>query len=193
MAGGSDGGTPMADASPGDSAVADSATDAPPAAKRFFVTSSTYNGDLKTAGAAADGLTGGDNLCKTAAMSASLGGTWRAWLSGDSVNAIDRINDVGPWHLVGGAVVFTNKDNLKTVPLTDINYDEKGQQIATGAAWTGTLTGGMAKTGSTCATFSTSDMNAFTNAGLFPGTSNWTSTAIGSPCSGAGHLYCIEQ
>src|SRR5436305_1772289 len=43
-----------------------------PTRKRVFVTATAFNGDLRTAGGAATGLAGGDNLCNASAMSAGL-------------------------------------------------------------------------------------------------------------------------
>src|SRR5687768_3068711 len=52
-----------------------------PGQKRMFVTSSKYSGNLQMTGQAPTGLEGGDNLCRTSATAANLGGTWNAWLS----------------------------------------------------------------------------------------------------------------
>src|SRR5262245_5083470 len=65
--------------------------------KRVFVTTKSYPADLKTAGGAVSGVAGGDSLCTRDALAAQLGGNWKAWLSNDTVSAIDRITDVGPW------------------------------------------------------------------------------------------------
>src|SRR5688572_16359693 len=85
------------DASPGDAgaasdgAAADSSrsdgrapADAPPGAKRIFITQATFQGSLASGG----GLTGGDAACSAAAQAASLGGSWTAWLSTSTVDAI---------------------------------------------------------------------------------------------------------
>src|SRR5262245_2730644 len=86
-----------------------------PSGKRIFVTSTPYTGDLKTNGAGMTGLHGADNLCGLAATAAGLGGTWTAWLSSSTVDAIDRINDVGPWYLVDRCtLVFNNKASIVT-------------------------------------------------------------------------------
>src|SRR5690606_40551827 len=55
-----------------------------------FITSNFYDGDLKTAGAGTTGLDGADKLCQLHADAASLAGTYRAWLSASTVDAIDR-------------------------------------------------------------------------------------------------------
>ncbi len=65
-----------------------------PSSKRIFVTSTLYSGNL-------GGLSGADAKCLTAAQSVNLPGTWKAWLSSSTINAIDRIAEVGPWYFVG--------------------------------------------------------------------------------------------
>jgi hypothetical protein len=75
-----------------------------PQHKRVFVTAAGYRGDF-------GGVTGGDTICNTTAVAANLDGTWKAWLSDSTTNAIDRIDDVGPWYLLNGKVVFNNKTN----------------------------------------------------------------------------------
>src|SRR5207302_1862130 len=47
-------------------------------ARRAFVSSLTFNGDLKTSGAGATGVAGADALCNQIATARSLGGTWKA-------------------------------------------------------------------------------------------------------------------
>jgi len=63
---------------------------------RVFVTSAGYDGDLAGQSGTTDGLAGGDALCNLHASAAGLGGIWKAWLSGDEEDAVDRIADVGP-------------------------------------------------------------------------------------------------
>src|SRR4051794_18448419 len=87
--------------------------------KHIFVTSMTYGSNL-------GGLTGADAKCRTLATAASLGGTWKAWLSTTSTNAIDRIVDVGPWYLMNGVKTFNNKAALRGTPLVPISLDEYG-------------------------------------------------------------------
>lgn len=110
-----------------------------PSAKRLFVTSRKYQGSLTLAGNAATGLEGGDNLCQYHADEAGLGGKWVAWLSTSSVDAIDRIPDVGPWYFVDQCTeVFASKAAISIEgPKVEIRADEHGaQQIR--SAWTGT-------------------------------------------------------
>jgi hypothetical protein len=160
--------------------------------KRLFITASEYDGDLKTAGGASDGLTGADHLCATAAAAALLGGTWKAWLSGNGVNAIDRLNDVGPWSLTTGERVFNNKANLQTVPLVPIVRDENGKMVTTTQVWTGTDDGGHEHVGKSCNAFASNapGMSGVVGDAMTP--SSWTATTLDA-CSVGHHLYCFEQ
>ncbi len=164
--------------------------------KRIFMTSTTYTGDL-------GGVEGADAKCALVADGANLGGTWKAWISSSTVNAIDRIDDVGPWYLVGGTnKVFNNKSNLGTTPLNLVSQDENGRKLE--FAYT-TACGG----GSTflALAWSGTDHGEWTG---FPVCEDWTSSSTGSlsqggalsheweacvvsPCSTKLHLICLEQ
>jgi hypothetical protein len=73
----------------------------------FFITSQGP-GD----GANLGGLAGADAHCQTLARAAGLGGkTWRAYLSGATVDARDRIG-AGPWHNAKGELIAGNLAEL---------------------------------------------------------------------------------
>ena len=67
-----------------------------PAPKRVFVTSTTYKGNL-------GGLAGADAKCQTRANAASLGGTWKAWLSDSTTSAASRLTQS-----VSGYILLNN-------------------------------------------------------------------------------------
>lgn len=194
---------------------------APP--RRVFVTRTAYSGDLKSAGAAADGLAGADALCAIAAQSTSLGGTWRAWLSTTTVKAQDRIVGDGPWVDLKGNVVFNNKANFFTGPLRRIEYDERGDttvvRFTTGetqgvTVWSGTtsnLTVTRASFGAmemlTCLDWTTDDRLEMGGFGTSDNSDNgWTEFMTGfvpegavgheegaAQCNSKGHLLCFEE
>src|SRR4051794_13048994 len=66
--------------------------------KRVFVTSTTYSGFL-------GGLSAADQLCQARANAGTLGGTWVAWMSDGQVDALSKINDVGPWFLADAVTI----------------------------------------------------------------------------------------
>jgi hypothetical protein len=155
------------------------------AGKRFFVTATTYSGNL-------GGLAGADAKCNTAALGAALGGTWKAWLSDGSNNAVDRINEVGPWFDVHGTKVFNNKANLATIPLAQLDFTEQGNQVlSTTSVWTGTASGGT-KASLSCMGWSSSFGGDYGHYGSINSTSGWTDSFDGT-CDTVRRLYCIEQ
>lgn len=121
---------------------------------RVFVTSTAYNGDLKTAGSAkglgtvSTGLDGADKICQSHANAASLGGTWKAWLSNSAVNAKDRLGSYnGVYKLVDGTTVVNSQAELLGGSLqTPIKKDENGRDISAEQnqhVWTNTQTTGL--------------------------------------------------
>jgi hypothetical protein len=158
------------------------------AGKRIFITSATYEGYL-------GGLDGADAKCNTAASAAFLGGTWKAWLSDASTNAIDRINDVGPWSLLNGTRVFNNKANLATFPHSAIDVTDHGNHEPGPGVWTGTLIGGT-KSVNHCDSWLATSLSERGTSGMSSSASSWTeiSGLEGDYCRETRlHLYCIEQ
>jgi hypothetical protein len=189
-----DGGQPGQPDSAGDGAIPDVAADAPdtapPPRKRVFVTSTEYDGDLKTAGAGTDGLSGADALCAARASVAGLSGTFLAYLSTSTVNAKNRIADVGPWYLVDKTTeVFPSKAALSTTPLHAIEQTELGTVVVK-SVHTGTTTGGGA-TSDTCTDWTTTSTNQ-TYGSCSEVTSSWVAFGV-APCIDNGAIYCFEQ
>lgn len=171
-----------------------------PGQKRVFVTSARFGGNLQMAGQAPTGLEGGDNLCRTSATAANLGGTWKAWLStgmrmgAAATNAIDRITEVGPWYRMDGLKAFNNKANLMLSPLVAIDHDENRRMIPGEGleVWTGTSVGGKSS-GLDCDHWSVGAANRPATAGLpISKDMRWSD---GGPvdCGLERRLYCIEQ
>jgi hypothetical protein len=155
------------------------------ARKRIFVTATNYQGSL-------GGLSGADSKCTTAATAATLGGTWKAWLSDGTTNAIDRIADVGPWYLVDKTtLIFNNKANLQTGPLDTIGQTEQGTNVGGVAVWSGTSTGGT-HSGSTCTNWTTSSLSVYGTSGSSDSSQFWTDVSD-TACSQMQSLYCLEQ
>ena len=116
---------------------------------RAFVTRARYSGDLRTPAKRASGLDAGDALCELAAEGAQIGGHWAAWLSDADMDAIDRVDDDGPWYNTPPSgtpseIVFRNRAGIGTGPLGYL-YDEYSDAYAQGASyWSGTSPGGRA-------------------------------------------------
>lgn len=165
-------------------------------AKRVFVTSTTYKGDLKTEGAGTDGLDGGDKLCQSRADAATLGGTWKAWLSTSTVDAISRIGDVGPWYLPDRChMVFSSKAAITSAdPMIAINHNEMDSVVMNVTLWTGTADDGTFDgDGCTDWTDATNAVQGQVGTGapfFIPGF--WTAT-MPSNCDATLRLLCFEQ
>ena len=121
---------------------------------RVFVTASKYDGNL-------GGVGGGDAACASAAEASGRlkGSHWIAWLSDAQNNAIDRLQDAGPWYRPDGTTkVFEDKAHVAMSPamlLAPIGVDELGT-ASTAFVWTGTLSRGLRGT-STCADWWSND------------------------------------
>lgn len=158
--------------------------------KRIFATKTGYNGSL-------GGLTGADQKCMTAAQAALVSGTWKAWLSDGSTDAISRIADVGPWYRLSPSKekvkLFNNKTNLTTLPFDDVGINEDGAYFSA-AVWTGTVVGGTRSTVH-CSNW-TSALSTATGQDGDNNSSdaNWTQAALfGNECNLTKSIYCIEQ
>jgi hypothetical protein len=152
---------------------------------RVFITSVSYVGTFGTASQA-------DSLCTTAAQAANKGGTWKAWLSTDSVAAATRFVEVGPWYQQSSdgstRLTFNNKANLTTTPLFGISVDEMGR-LTSNSYWTGTSGGGAI--GSTCASWTDGISQASYGRANQVSTS-WTEYST-DYCQNAHALLCFEQ
>lgn len=167
-----------------------------PEPKTVFITSQTYEGD-KTGGIAA-----ADTICNTlaAAVVPSLTGTYKAWISDDSMGpATTFTHSMGPYVNTHGDVIATDWIGLTSgVLLKPILYDESGTNLTppTGApidVWTGTNTFGQPIVGQTCAGWTAVGVTGIEGFGMVT-TSDWTMvTAIPANCTAMFHLYCFEQ
>ena len=174
---------------------ADAGDDTAPAfpAKHIFVTRGTYTGALTTIMGLPDGLAAADAICQQRAKAAGLAGTYVAWLSSSTRDAIDRITAQGPWRPVGTTdVAFENRSQLYGEPLVRLDRDERGEPLTTsidGMAWTGTRAGG-GRHAYTC-----NDWTAIAGNGLYGRralTFDWTES-YWTYCDRQLHLICFEN
>ena len=161
---------------------------------RVFVTSTTQNGKL-------GGLTGADAICQGLADTALLPGIYKAWLSDDTNQPIDRLPfSTGPYHLVNGTKIADNWDDLTDGDIdAAINRDETGAQASSSLpnAWTNTnFQGGVDNPSAHCSNWS-SDSGEHPDGGnsgniqeTGPG---WTTGAGNFGCDFELHLYCFQQ
>lgn len=160
-----------------------------PNAKRVFASAQLVTGDLR-------GLSGADSLCGVWALAADLGGNWKAFLSTATVNAKDRIDEVGPWYNVNRSTkLFNNKTGFTVGTLAAIRTEYGGS--ASGNAWTGTKADGTAESVN-CANWTNGSGFAYASIGSPSATlsegAGWMAKGGNAPtCSTPARVYCIEQ
>lgn len=170
-----------------------SAKPLPASGLRVFVSSSSYPGDLATAGGASTGLAGADALCTDLARGAGLTtrGRWVAWLSDSKTDASTRVVDgKSGFYTVRGDLVMSQVRAMQAGrPDSYITVDEEGTSRSYGAmGWTGSTNTG-AKAPSSCADWTSSDARDF---GAVSGSSVYAAGGAAS-CAQPQHLYCFEQ
>ncbi|MDP3157816.1 MAG: hypothetical protein Q8N23_34415 [Archangium sp.] len=154
--------------------------------KRVFITSVGYPGNM-------GGLAGADTRCNTAAQAANKGGTWKAFLSSSSEDALARMAEAGPWYQetnTGSFVkTFNNKANLTTAGLATLYVDEQGNgsQFSPSKYWSGTLQTGLRSTG-TCMGWTTTTGSAGTGQSGY-----WDNDNVVHYCSESLPIVCFEQ
>jgi hypothetical protein len=106
-------------------------------AKRVFVTSMTYDGDLGYP-------SGADAECQTLADAALLSGVFKAWLSDLNEGPADRfVQAVGPYLRVDGVGVADDWEDVTDGTLqAPIRVTETGDPTSAVFAWTNTLANG---------------------------------------------------
>lgn len=192
-AGGSAGGGLAASA--GGSAAGGSAGGAATGMKRAFVTSRTWTGNLK--GTAASGVLGADAKCQAAAAMANLSGTFKAYVSTDALDALDRMADVGPWvtrDAMGATVVVLPS----RAALADQNASRTFSTDETGAVlpamkevWTGNLPNGRRDMGTTCRSWESAAASDSAEVGSLSGQA-WQHDGPVT-CDQQRRLLCLEQ
>lgn len=161
-------------------------------AKRVFVTNTTYTGAL-------GGLAGADQKCQSSADGAGLGGIWVAWLSDSVTAASTRVTQTTANYVRIDGVIVANG----WTDLTDGSLDVAINITETGVAptdtnnyvFTFTNANGTIYTVSPtyhCENWTNGTSSFSARLGNRTSTSTWTSAA-GSTCNNARHLYCFEQ
>jgi hypothetical protein len=143
-----------------------------------------FNGNL-------GGLAGADAKCQAGADYERLGGTWIAWLSDSTTNALDRIASDGPWYTLDGHLAFAHKAELAGAARASIEIDQAGSVVAASSYWTGTRTGGT-KGDATCRDWTSSNDADEGIWGNGRSADQWTETKHPAGCLGAVNLLCIE-
>ena len=146
------------------------------------------------------GLAGADQICQNLASTASLAGTYMAWISDSTTSPSDRFTQSDePYALVNGMVVAENYDDLTDGALHNpITVTEAGGVVTSTPVWTGTLADGTRISPDSrwycldwTSNFSTTAyFGRVGTAGSNTGT--WSSSST-QPCNNSFRLYCFEQ
>lgn len=164
--------------------ASDAGADGDAGRKRVFATSVQTNANL-------GGLAGGDAKCMQIASTAGLGGTWTAWLSTSTKNAIQRMTGAGPWYLTTGELAVT-RAQLTSPPISHrIERDEMGK-LVTGLVWTGTDIDGTFLDDDCVDWTSSSNQNHAATGDSHVTDEPWTA-ATPAGCGEPHRLYCFEQ
>jgi len=155
-----------------------------------FVTSTSHvAGDL-------GGLAGADAICNQLAADAGLPGTYVAWLSDATADAVDRLGSARGWVRTDGwPFVDTVADLLAWKTYYPVIYDEN---VDTVALQTRVLTAtesdgqGSDTTGLYCGNWTDpNDATTVFPAGRIGGGNRFWTEYVGAVCSDSGHLFCF--
>jgi hypothetical protein len=163
----------------------DGAVDAESPPNIVFVTSAvTVGGTLGAIGNA-------DVMCATAASGAGLAGTYRAWISTSTVNAIDRLTGARGWVRPDGRPVADRAQDLVDGRIWyPIRIDEAGNTVTGNTlVVTGTQSSGLVESASTCGDY-TSTTGSLAVGSVAATTAGFTRTGI-TVCSAMTHVYCF--
>lgn len=164
-----------------------------PVAGYVFVTSTSYQGDL-------GGLTGADQKCQDRADAASLGGTWKAWLSDSNTSAASRLTHSSvPYKLINGTVIANGWTDLTDGTIqSPIDVTEQGVKVVGTPVWTGTRGNGSAHSESnnfcrdwTIAGYYAQGDRAYRGISWVT-TEAWTNASFDG-CYNYQPIYCFEQ
>lgn len=178
----------------------------PVCALRVFVTSQLYTGDL-------GGLAGADAKCQALADAASLGGTYKAWLSSSTVDARERLTHSSkPYVLVDGSVVandwdeFASDQHQRPIDLTETG-GATPQMAGIPAVYTGSWSNGTLHTWTklgfseveaicedwqSTTYYGTAGLIEAVEDGMATEDELWSRGGVAA-CSTALSLYCLEQ
>ncbi|MFN0249455.1 MAG: hypothetical protein ACKV2T_21395 [Kofleriaceae bacterium] len=165
--------------------------DTPPSERHraFYLRNGTL-GKIKDSADPQSGVEVADADCTAAAATRELGGSWRAWLSSSTTDAITRIDDVAPWYRIDReTLLFASKRELTAGPRATIEASPDPEPMM---FWSGTRLDGTRSTDN-CSDWTIYNHPAIATVGRadLVGAS-WVMDAA-LPCSNYLALLCIEQ
>jgi hypothetical protein len=139
------------------------------------------------------GLASADAVCQSTAVAASLPGTYIAWLSTSTTNAIDRLAGSRGWVRTDG-VPFSDRPSdiaagLIWSPIS-LLADGSEQAFDASSVVTGTVAAGTVANATNCSGWTA--MSGFAEVGSLDHTiGGWTDNLASSSCSAASRIYCF--
>lgn len=162
-------------------------------AKRAFVTSVVFDDGYLA------GIAGANAICQDRAQAAGLSGTWRAWVSSDTIDAVDNIgcSEEKTYQRLDGAILADSCSDLTDGSLDNpLNITENLSPASYYFTWTGTNRFGQNE-GDSCKGWATSSFQKDGQVGYIFATSYWWTEAFDARCDGASigaaGLYCFEN
>lgn len=161
----------------------------PPAqVNRVFITSVSYNGNL-------GGLSGADTKCQERANVAGLGGSWKAWLSDDTVATRERlIHSSSQYIRLDGETIANNWSDLTDGAIQNaINITENNTVLNSDWVWTNSFADGSIRQSSEASCYNWSSTSSGGATGDSSRTDSGWSDFGASACYYNRPLYCFEQ
>ena len=150
-----------------------------------FVTSTEHTGNL-------GGLAGADTICRTRAMAAGLAGTYRAWLSTSTTNAVSRLGSARGWVRVDGKPFVDSIADLTAGKIIHpLRVDETGDDVGQLRVTTGTKSDGTVASSELCGNWTSSTGTTYTTQGTSDGLGSMWTNFGGQLCGTAARLYCF--
>lgn len=166
-----------------------------PGVNVVFVTSQVYDGSID-----GTGISGADSACQMLANNAGLPtGTYKAWLSTSTVDAVSRLGSARAFVRVDGAPIADQASDLTSGKiLNPIDLDESGNDIREAEnsdVWTGSTNAGTLSPYGTCNDWTSISGGEFGESGHFDGgPAQWSddNEAFGCNDNEQLHLYCFD-
>jgi uncharacterized repeat protein (TIGR02543 family) len=150
-----------------------------------FVTSTTQSSNL-------GGLAGADSLCQARAAAAGLPGTYRAFLSSSTVNAIDRFGSARGWVRTDGKPFLDQIADITTSRvLYPVRLDEAGNDVGSSNVVTGSNNIGTLSVFGSCNDWTSASFSTTTACGYSDTNSYQVAFGCSRFCGDTERLLCM--
>jgi hypothetical protein len=152
----------------------------------FVTSTSSHTGNL-------GGVNGADSICQARAQAAGLSGTYRAWLSTLTVNAIDRLTGASGWVRADGQPLVNSLADLANQRLfTPLRITETNVDVGVGTAHTATNVNGTRHgAGTTCNDYTAATVGNTLIGGATEAQGGLWTVSTFANCATPARLYCF--